>query len=259
MSFIIEKNYFNLNDWINILLLSLLTLSILVSVRKIFRLKWLLNFELLIIIELIIVFIFCLHSFIDNNSKSEGIIYEKVVVVFSEPNEYSSKIMEVHEGLKVKILNSHNGVTDDELNNFKKGDILVTDITDPDWEPVMKIASAIITNKGGRVCHAAIVARELGIPAIVGSINCTEKLKDGDEVTVSCAEGDVGYVYQGKIPFTIKKTDVNKLPKIKTDIMFNIGSPENAFKLSMLPNKGVGLAREEFIINNFLSIIIRRQ
>ena len=155
---------------------------------------------------------------------------------------------------KVKILNSHEGVSDDDLNNFKKGDILVTDITDPDWEPVMKIASAIITNKGGRVCHAAIVARELGIPAIVGSINCTEKLKDGDEVTVSCAEGDVGYVYSGTIPFTIKKTDVDKLPQIKTDIMFNIGSPENAFKLSMLPNKGVGLAREEFIINNFIGI-----
>ena len=155
---------------------------------------------------------------------------------------------------KVKILNSHEGVSDDDLNNFNKGDILVTDITDPDWEPVMKIASAIITNKGGRVCHAAIVARELGIPAIVGSINCTEKLKDGDEVTVSCAEGDVGYVYSGTIPFTIKKTDVNKLPQIKTDIMFNIGSPENAFKLSMLPNKGVGLAREEFIINNFIGI-----
>lgn len=155
---------------------------------------------------------------------------------------------------KVKILNLHEGISDDDLNNFKKGDILVTDITDPDWEPIMKIASAIITNKGGRVCHAAIVARELGIPAIVGSINCTEKLKDGDEVTVSCAEGEIGYVYNGTISFTIKKTDVNKLPKIKTNIMFNIGSPENAFKLSMLPNKGVGLAREEFIINNFIGI-----
>ena len=155
---------------------------------------------------------------------------------------------------KVKILNSHNGISDEDLNNFKKGDILVTDITDPDWEPVMKIASAIITNKGGRVCHAAIVARELGIPAIVGTINCTDKLKDGMEVTVSCAEGDVGYVYDKIIPFSIKKTDTNKLPKIKTDIMFNIGSPENAFKLSMLPNKGVGLAREEFIINNFIGI-----
>ena len=109
------KNYFNLNDWINILLLSLLAMSILVSVRKIFRLKWFLNFELLIIIELIIVFIFCLHSFIDDNSKSEGIIYEKVVVVFSEPNEYSSKIMEVHEGLKVKILNSQDGWINFEL------------------------------------------------------------------------------------------------------------------------------------------------
>lgn len=155
---------------------------------------------------------------------------------------------------KVKILNSHEGVSDEDLNNFNKGDILVTDITDPDWEPIMKIASAIITNKGGRVCHAAIVARELGIPAIVGSINCTEKLKDGDNVTVSCAEGEVGYVYDGIIPFTIKKTDIGELPEIKTDIMFNIGSPENAFKLSMLPNKGVGLAREEFIINNFIGV-----
>ena len=155
---------------------------------------------------------------------------------------------------KVKILNSHEGVSDEDLSNFKKGDVLVTDITDPDWEPIMKIASAIITNKGGRVCHAAIVARELGIPAIVGSIDCTEKLKDGDNITISCAEGEVGYVYDGIIPFTVKKTDISELPKIKTNIMFNIGSPENAFKLSMLPNKGVGLAREEFIINNFIGV-----
>lgn len=191
-----------------------------------------------------------------NSNKSQTEIIEYKIDTDVEKNVLVTGISvgdKIGSG-KVKILNSHNGISDEQLNNFNKGDILVTDITDPDWEPIMKIASAIITNKGGRVCHAAIVARELGIPAIVGSINCTEKLKDGDLVTVSCAEGDTGYVYKGEIGFSIKKTDTNKLPKIKTDIMFNIGSPENAFKLSMLPNKGVGLAREEFIINNFIGI-----
>uniref|UniRef100_A0A6C0JD45 pyruvate, water dikinase n=1 Tax=viral metagenome TaxID=1070528 RepID=A0A6C0JD45_9ZZZZ len=138
--------------------------------------------------------------------------------------------------------------------NFKKGDILVTNITDPDWEPIMKIAGGIITNKGGRVCHAAIVARELGIPTIVGTINATNILKNNDEITISCAEGDIGYVYKGSIPFNLTKTNINEFPKLKTKIMFNIGSPENAFKMSMLPNDGVGLAREEFIINNFIGV-----
>ena len=156
---------------------------------------------------------------------------------------------------KVKILYSLDGRGDGSSpEDFEKGDILVTDITDPDWEPIMKKASAIITNKGGRVCHAAIVARELGIPSIVGTLNCTQILKNNDEVTVSCAEGEVGYVYKGIIPYEIIKTDISKLPKINTKILLNIGSPENAFKTSFLPNNGVGLAREEFIINNFIGI-----
>jgi pyruvate,water dikinase len=156
---------------------------------------------------------------------------------------------------QVKILYSMDGRDCNyQIENFKKGQILVTDITDPDWEPIMKIAGGIITNRGGRVCHAAIVARELGIPAIVGTKNCTEILKNNDSITLSCAEGEYGYVYEGIIPYEIIKNDISNFKKLKTDIMFNIGSPENAFKLSMLPNDGVGLARLEFIINNFIGI-----
>jgi pyruvate, water dikinase len=156
---------------------------------------------------------------------------------------------------KVRILYSLDGRGGDTVpEEFNEGDILVTDITDPDWEPIMKKAGGIITNKGGRVCHAAIVARELGVPAIVGTINCTEILTNNQEVTVSCAEGDIGYVYDGYLDYDIVTTDISKLPKLDIDIMLNIGSPENAFKTSFLPHKGVGLAREEFIINNFIGI-----
>jgi len=137
-------------------------------------------------------------------------------------------------------------------SDFKEGDILVTEMTDPDWEPIMKKASAIITNKGGRTCHAAIVAREMGVPAIVGTENGTEVLFNGDELTVSCAEGDVGRVYEGLIPFTLKKTKLDKLPKTKTPIMLNVASPDLAFKFSQIPHHGVGLARQEFIINNYI-------
>jgi len=140
----------------------------------------------------------------------------------------------------------------DISNDFQYGDILVTEITDPDWEPIMKKASAIITNKGGRTCHAAIVARELGVTAIVGTINCTELLKDGMQLTVSCAEGDLGYVYEGTLKFDIIKTNINDLPKIKTKLMMNVASPNEAFKFAKIPNSGVGLAREEFIINNYI-------
>ena len=140
----------------------------------------------------------------------------------------------------------------DISNDFQQGDILVTEITDPDWEPIMKKASAIITNKGGRTCHAAIVARELGVTAIVGTINCTELLKDGMQLTVSCAEGDLGYVYEGTLNFDIIKTNINDLPKIKTKLMMNVASPNEAFKFAKIPNSGVGLAREEFIINNYI-------
>ena len=140
----------------------------------------------------------------------------------------------------------------DISNDFQHGDILVTEITDPDWEPIMKKASAIITNKGGRTCHAAIVARELGVTAIVGTINCTELLQDGMQLTVSCAEGDLGYVYEGTLNFDIIKTNINDLPKIKTKLMMNVASPNEAFKFAKIPNSGVGLAREEFIINNYI-------
>ncbi|MEE2700355.1 MAG: phosphoenolpyruvate synthase [Bacteroidota bacterium] len=137
-------------------------------------------------------------------------------------------------------------------SDFKEGDILVTEMTDPDWEPIMKKASAIITNKGGRTCHAAIVAREMGVPAIVGTENGTEVLFNGEEFTISCAEGDVGKVYEGIVPFKLKKTKLDKLPQTKTPIMLNVASPDLAFKFAQIPNAGVGLAREEFIINNYI-------
>jgi pyruvate,water dikinase len=135
---------------------------------------------------------------------------------------------------------------------FNKGDILVTKMTDPNWEPLMKIAGGIITDKGGRTCHAAIVAREIGVPAIVGSINATSLLKESVLVTVCCAEGSKGNVYKGLVSYEIEKTDLNKLPELKTKVMLNVGSPDLAFKFSQIPNAGVGLAREEFIINNYI-------
>jgi len=140
------------------------------------------------------------------------------------------------------------------ISNFKKGEVLVTDMTDPDWEPIMKIASAIVTDKGGRTCHAAIVSRELGIPCIVGTGNVTRKVKTGQKITISCAEGDEGFVYQGILPFNVRKTNIKDLERPKTKVMMNIGSPEIAFSSSFIPNDGVGLAREEFIINNSIKI-----
>ncbi len=136
-----------------------------------------------------------------------------------------------------------------KLDTFKEGDVLVAETTSPDWEPVMKIASAIVTNSGGRTCHAAIVSRELGIPAIVGADNAVEKLKDGQEITVSCAEGETGLVHEGILEFEIKVTDLRGLPKTKTKIMRNLGNPDMAFSLASLPVDGIGLARMEFIIN----------
>ncbi len=141
-----------------------------------------------------------------------------------------------------------------DAGQFKDGEVLVTDITDPDWEPIMKKASAIVTNRGGRTAHAAIVARELGIPAVVGTHKATEILTTGMEVTISCAEGEIGYVYEGYVPFEIEEINVENLPKPKTKIMMNIGNPESAFKYSFIPNDGVGLAREEFIIANYIKI-----
>lgn len=155
----------------------------------------------------------------------------------------------------VKILYSLDG-RDGSMDgaDFKAGDVLVTDMTDPDWEPLMKKAAAIITNKGGRTCHAAIIAREMGVPAIVGCGNATEILKNNMEVTISCAEGDIGKVYNGEIPFEINETDLNNLPQVDVPIMLNVASPDMAFQFSHIPNSGVGLAREEFIINNYIQV-----
>jgi len=135
-----------------------------------------------------------------------------------------------------------------EMDRVKAGDVLVTDMTDPDWEPVMKRAAAIVTNRGGRTCHAAIIARELGIPAVVGCGDATRVLKDGDAVTVSCAEGDTGHVYEGLLPIEIIDVQLDKMPPAPTKIMMNVGNPELAFEFQRLPNEGVGLARLEFII-----------
>lgn len=138
------------------------------------------------------------------------------------------------------------------MGEFQNEEILVTDKTDPDWEPIMKKASAIVTNQGGRTCHAAIIARELGIPAIVGSENATGVLKTGQEITVSCSEGEIGYVYDGVLPFEISELPLDQLPKTRTQILMNIGNPEDAFSLSGIPADGVGLARLEFIIANHI-------
>ncbi len=142
----------------------------------------------------------------------------------------------------------------DQMHDFTPGDVLVADMTDPDWEPIMKRASAIVTNRGGRTCHAAIIARELGIPAVVGTGDATAILKDGQDVTVSCAEGDTGYVYEGALDFEVTETDIDQMPEIPTKIMMNVGTPEQAFAFSRLPNAGVGLARLEFIINRQIGI-----
>ena len=138
------------------------------------------------------------------------------------------------------------------LTSFEPGEILVSDSTNPDWEPVMKTAAAIISNRGGRTCHAAIVSRELGIPAVVGAGDATEKMHTGQDVTVSCAEGDEGVVYEGILPFHIETHSLKELRRPKTEIMMNLGNPEQAFSLSKIPNDGVGLARMEFIINSYI-------
>lgn len=141
-----------------------------------------------------------------------------------------------------------------EMDQVKAGDVLVTDMTDPDWEPIMKRASAIVTNRGGRTCHAAIIARELGIPAIVGCGDATKKLAKVQSVTASCAEGDVGFVYDGVLDFDIRKNTVDSMPDLPFKVMMNVGNPDRAFDFSMLPNAGIGLARLEFIINRMIGV-----
>lgn len=142
----------------------------------------------------------------------------------------------------------------EQMHDFVPGEVLVADMTDPDWEPIMKRASAIVTNRGGRTCHAAIIARELGIPAVVGTGSATRTLQDGETVTVSAAEGDTGYVYAGELEFTVTSTDAGAMPEIPTRIMMNVGNPEQAFAFSRLPHQGVGLARLEFIVNRQIGI-----
>ncbi|MBW3567755.1 MAG: phosphoenolpyruvate synthase, partial [Proteobacteria bacterium] len=142
----------------------------------------------------------------------------------------------------------------DDMHRVAAGDVLVTDMTDPDWEPIMKRASAIVTNRGGRTCHAAIIARELGIPAVVGCGDATDKVKDGSDVTVSCAEGDTGYIYDGRIDFEKKEIQLDNMPEIPLKIMMNVANPERAFSFAALPHRGIGLARLEFIINVMIGV-----
>jgi pyruvate,water dikinase len=150
---------------------------------------------------------------------------------------------------KVRILTAI-----DQMAAFQTGDVLVADMTDPDWEPIMKRASAIVTNRGGRTCHAAIIARELGIPAVVGTGNATDVLTDGQEVTVSCADGETGTIYEGLLDFSVEETGITELPEAPVKVMMNVGTPEQAFTFAQLPNHGVGLARLEFIINRQIGI-----
>ncbi len=142
----------------------------------------------------------------------------------------------------------------EQMDDIKPGDVLVTDMTDPDWEPIMKRASAIVTNRGGRTCHAAIIARELGIPAVVGCGDATSRITEGQEITVSCAEGDTGFIYQGKLDFQVNVSEVGAMPVSPVKVMLNVGNPDRAFDFAQLPNAGVGLARLEFIINRMIGV-----
>ncbi len=156
-------------------------------------------------------------------------------------------------GAKIASGTAHVIESPEEIKTFKKGEVLITTMTDPDWVPIMKIASAIVTNRGGRTCHAAIISRELGIPCVVGTNDATQKIKTGDKVTVAC-EGEAGNVYKGALKFVIKKTSIKNIKMPKTKIMMNLGNPDIAFESSFIPNSGVGLARLEFIINSYIKI-----
>ncbi len=181
--------------------------------------------------------------------KDVNVIEEYVLKDHGEPLATGSSVgSKIGAGKSSKILSLK------DIASFKKGDVLVTTMTDPDWVPIMKRASAIVTDKGGRTCHAAIVSRELGIPCVVGTGDATHKIANGKRITVSCAEGDEGYVYEGELDFEVHTTDVTDLQRPNTKIMMNIGSPDHAFHYSMIPNDGVGLAREEFIIDSHIKI-----
>lgn len=182
-------------------------------------------------------------------SQQENVIEEYVL-------KERSKVLAVGRSIgkkigkgRVRLFNSL-----DQMDQFEEGDILLTDMTDPDWEPIMKMSSAIITNRGGRTCHAAIIARELGVPAVVGCGDATELVADGSQATVSCSEGDEGHVYAGLLDFDYNVRQLNELPEIPVKVMMNVGNPDRAFTFAQLPNDGVGLARLEFIINNMVGI-----
>ena len=186
---------------------------------------------------------------VHSGKQSETFLEEHILLekgdVLATGRSVGRKIVTGH----AKVLNSAS-----DMHAIKEGDVLITDMTDPDWEPIMKKASGIITNRGGRTCHAAIVSRELGIPAIVGTSNATETIKDGAEITVDCSNGETGTIYSGKLKFEVKKTKLDEVPKLDTKIMMNVADPNRAFSFAMLPNDGVGLARLEFIINNSIRI-----
>lgn len=181
----------------------------------------------------------------DKNHMERYLINSKDAKVLTEGRSIGQR---VGSG-KVRVVTNLN-----EMSKVQDGDVLVSDMTDPDWEPVMKRASAIITNRGGRTCHAAIIARELGVPAIVGSGNATEVLVDGQEVTVSCAEGDTGFVYEGLLDFEVQRNSISSMPELAFKVMMNVGNPDRAFDFAQIPNEGVGLARLEFIINRMIGV-----
>lgn len=190
-----------------------------------------------------------IHSRKDHNTITEYIMHPHsspaILKGIAVGDKIASGKVSIMYSLDKRVMEGH---------EFKEGDVLVTDMTDPDWEPIMKKAAAIITNKGGRTCHAAIVAREMGVPAIVGCGNATDLLSEGQLITASCAEGDQGIIYDGKLDFEVMETDLSSLPSINTALMLNVASPSLAFRFSHIPNKGVGLAREEFIINNYIQV-----
>jgi pyruvate,water dikinase len=189
-------------------------------------------------------------------SKKNLKVLEEYILQTPKTKDQKPKILVagLSVGSKIGAGTAHKIMDAKNITEFKKGEVLVTDMTDPDWVPAMKLASAIITDEGGRTAHAAIVSRELGIPCIVGTKNATKIIKSGIPVTVDCSQGEDGKVYEGEINFEIKKTDISNIPETKTKITMNVGEPSNAFNLSFIPNDGVGLAREEFIIANEIKI-----
>ena len=190
---------------------------------------------------------------VESNSPRDG---TQVLERFSLDKPAGAKVICDGRAIGSRIGSGQARLLDDisQMDSVRTGDVLVTDMTDPDWEPIMKRASAIVTNRGGRTCHAAIIARELGIPAVVGADDATRTISDGAQVTVSCAEGDTGYVYEGEIPFDLQRVVIDDMPELPFKIAMNVGNPERAFDFQRLPNAGVGLARLEFVVSNQIGI-----